>query len=183
MQHFTLTLAAALATLPIATLADPGSFTRDGVEIHYDDTGHGPAVVFLHAFAGTSTLWERTGLAPYGGLRTITYDARGHGASGKPTDPDAYGTQMVDDLAALLDDRGLEAAHLVGYSMGAETALAFAADNPERVLSLTVAGSGWSGPAQAAVYGFIAEALVESASFGAFMAATTPEGTPDLSPE
>ena len=89
---------------------------------------------------------------------------------------------MVDDLAALLEDRGIDAAHIVGYSMGAETALAFAVEHPERVLSLTVAGSGWSGEAQAGTYGFVAQALSGSATFGGFMAAVAPKGV-ELTPE
>lgn len=180
MQRLSLTLtlapAVTLASLPVATLADPGSFTRDGVEIHFTDEGTGPAVVFLHAFAGSSALWTAAGLAPLEGRRTITYDARGHGASDKPTDSGAYGDEMVDDLAALLADRGIAAAHIVGYSMGAETALAFAAAHPDRVLSLTVAGSGWSGEEQAGTYGYVAEALSGAATFGEFMAAVAPEG-------
>ncbi|MEZ5721344.1 MAG: alpha/beta hydrolase [Paracoccaceae bacterium] len=149
MQKLSRALTAALATLPFAVFADQGSFASDGVEIHYTDEGTGPAVVYLHALGGTSTLWESAGLAPLDGRRTITFDARGHGASDKPTGADAYGARMVDDLAALLEDRGIDAAHIVGYSMGAETALAFAVEHPERVLSLTVAGSGWSGEVQA----------------------------------
>ena len=182
MQKLSRALTAALATLPFAVFADQGSFASDGVEIHYTDEGTGPAVVYLHALGGTSTLWESAGLAPLDGRRTITFDARGHGASDKPTGADAYGARMVDDLAALLEDRGIDAAHIVGYSMGAETALAFAVEHPERVLSLTVAGSGWSGEAQAGTYGFVAQALSGSATFGAFMAAVAPEGV-ELTPE
>lgn len=182
MQKLSRALTAALATLPFAVFADQGSFASDGVEIHYTDEGTGPAVVYLHALGGTSTLWESAGLAPLDGRRTITFDARGHGASDKPTGADAYGARMVDDLAALLEDRGIDAAHIVGYSMGAETALAFAVEHPERVLSLTVAGSGWSGEVQAGTYGFVAQALSGSATFGGFMAAVAPKGV-ELTPE
>lgn len=182
MHRLTLAISATFAMLPLAGFADQGRFLSDGLEIHYTDEGTGPAVVFLHAFAGTSALWQSAGLAPLDGLRTVTFDARGHGASGKPTDQEAYGQQMVDDLAALLADRGLGEAHIVGYSMGAETALAFAARYPEKVLSLTVAGSGWSGEAQAGVYGFISGALSHAATFGDFMAAVTPKGTETLTP-
>lgn len=187
MHRFAISRAApaviAIAALPFAALADQGRFTNDGVTIHYTDEGTGPAVVLLHAFAGSSALWQTAGLAPRDGLRTITYDARGHGASDKPTDPDAYGAQMVDDLAALLEARGVAQAHIVGYSMGAETALNFAALHPEKVLSLTVAGSGWSSEPEAATYGFIAGALTEAENFGAFMAAVAPADAPDLTAE
>ena len=47
---------------------------------------------------------------------------------------------LVDDLEAFADELGLDAFHLVGFSMGGMTALAFAARRPERLLSLVVAG-------------------------------------------
>lgn len=168
--------AAAFAFLPLAAQSEQGQFDSDGVEIQFTDEGTGPAVVYLHAFAGNSSLWTSAGLAPLDGYRTITYDARGHGASDAPSAANAYGLHMVSDLARLLDDLGLEEAHIVGYSMGAETALRFAALYPDRVTSLVVAGSGWSGEVQAGTYGYISQALAGSASFGDFMAAMAAAG-------
>lgn len=162
--------AAALVAIPMQALADNGTFISDGVTLHFTDQGTGPAVVMLHAFAGSSTLWESNGLMPLDGFRAISFDARGHGASGKPTTADAYGTQLVDDVIELLDSRGIESAHIVGYSMGAETALKLATEHPERILSLVLAGSGWSGEDEAQTYGFVSGALSESATFGDFMA-------------
>ena len=181
MHRFILPFGAALIALPLSATAETGSFDNAGVTIHYADEGEGPAVVLLHSFAGSSAMWPAVGLAPLDGFRTITFDARGHGASDKPTDADAYGARMVDDLRALMDARDVEQAHVVGYSMGAEIALKFAVDHPSRVLSLVVAGSGWSGEAEAGTYGFVADALAASASFGDFMAAMAPEG--DVSEE
>ncbi|GAA3855371.1 alpha/beta hydrolase [Celeribacter arenosi] len=168
---------AALFALPFALLADDGTIISDGVPLHYSDEGTGPAVVMLHAFAGSSDLWESNGLMPLDGFRVISLDARGHGDSGKPTSSDAYGTQMVDDAIRIMDVRGVETAHIVGYSMGAETALKLATTHPDRVLSLVVAGSGWSGEAEAQTYGFISDALGGVATFGDFMAAMAPDET------
>ena len=71
------------------------------------------------------------------GHRVITYDARGHGASTPAPDPDAYDyDDLVSDLQAVLDDRGLDRAVLAGASMGAHTALRLALDAPERVAGL-----------------------------------------------
>jgi len=162
---------AAVFALPFGALADEGTFFSDGVALHYIDEGTGPAVVLLHAFAGTSALWTSNGLMPLDGFRTLAFDARGHGESDKPTDPGAYGTELVDDVIRLMDARGIEEAHIVGYSMGAETALKLAVDHPERILSLVVAGSGWSGEKEAQVYGFVSDALGASDTFGDFMAA------------
>ena len=46
MQKLSRALTAALATLPFAVFAEQGSFASDGVEIHYNDEGTGPAVVY-----------------------------------------------------------------------------------------------------------------------------------------
>lgn len=166
---------AALFALPMLAFADEGTFVSDGVPLHYTDKGTGPAVVMLHAFAGSSTLWDSNGLLPLDGFRAISFDARGHGASGKPAHADAYGTQMVYDVIGLMDERGIEAAHIVGYSMGAETALKLATTHPDRVLSLVIGGSGWSGADEIQTYGFIADALGNVDTFGDFMTAMTPD--------
>lgn len=165
-----LTTAVVLA-MPPGARAEDGTFLSDGVTLHYTDEGTGQAVVLLHAFAGSSALWASNGLMPLDGFRTLAFDARDHGESAKPTDPGAYGAEMVDDVIRLMDARGIQVAHVVGYSMGAETALKLATAHPGRILSLVVAGSGWSGEKEAQVYGFVSDALGASATFGDFMAA------------
>ena len=71
------------------------------------------------------------------GHRVISYDARGHGDSGPAPDPTAYQySDLVADLGAVLDARGLGRVVLVGASMGAATTLAYALDHPERVAAL-----------------------------------------------
>lgn len=157
-----------------AALAETGTFSSAGVPIHFVDEGMGETVIYLHGFAGSSAIWSATGLLPLDGFRTIAYDARGHGQSGKPQDTVAYGQELVEDVIRLMDERGIEAAHLVGYSMGAETALSLVAEYPDRVLSVVAAGSGWSGETEAQTYGFIAGALSDSETFADFMTAMAP---------
>jgi len=51
----------------------------------------------------------------------ILIDARGHGASDKPHDPEAYRTEtMVADVVSVLNDLNIEKAHFLGYSMGGQ---------------------------------------------------------------
>ena len=190
--HFTTTrpartvaAAAALAltlSLSPAALAETGTFESAGVPLHFVDEGEGEPVIYLHGFAGSSTLWSAAGLMPLEGFRTIAFDARGHGKSGKPEAVADYGDALVDDVIRLMDARGVTAAHVVGYSMGAETALKLATTHPERVLSVVAAGSGWSGDEEAQAYGFIAGALGEVGSFGEFMVAMSPPDQ-ELPPE
>lgn len=177
-----LALALSLAALSTPVLAETGEIQSAGVPIHFIDEGEGETVVYLHGFAGSSDLWSAVGLLPLDGFRTIAFDARGHGQSGKPDDQSAYGTELVEDVIRLMDARGVEQAHIVGYSMGAETALKLATEHHDRVLSVVAAGSGWSTEAEVQTYGFVASALGEAATFGDFMVAMAPPGE-ELSPE
>jgi 3-oxoadipate enol-lactonase len=69
--------------------------------------------------------------------RVVTYDTRGHGESPAPTGPYDL-DDLVDDLVALLDDIGVERAHVVGLSLGGMTGMRLAARNPERVERLAL---------------------------------------------
>ena len=125
----------------------------DGVEIAYQEwrpTGESglPPVVVHHGFIADATVnWVRPGVVDAlvaAGRRVIAPDARGHGASGKPTDPAAYGeATMARDLAALLDHAGTGPVDLVGYSMGAVVATIFTLRDP-RVRRLVIGGIGAS---------------------------------------
>lgn len=128
----------------------PRFTTSDGVAIAYDfddsAPGDAPPIVLLHGFAVDSQIaWNSTGIAD--GLadadrKTLTVDARGHGASDKPHDPGQYGEgRMAEDVRELIDAIGLATYDLVGYSMGAVTALLLAARD-HRVRRLVVGGVG-----------------------------------------
>jgi pimeloyl-ACP methyl ester carboxylesterase len=75
--------------------------------------------------------------------RVISLDLPGHGASDKPDAESAYGAQMADDFALLLDHLKVEKAHFIGYSLGGMVALKFASRHPDRVKSLILGGMGW----------------------------------------
>ena len=109
----------------------------NGIELHYQEYGEGPPVVFLHgAGGGTQIGWFQQ--IPYfeRHYRCIVIDHRGFGSS---TDPDKEGpTRFADDLEALLDRLGIERAALIAQSMGGWTALGFAFRNPSRVSALVM---------------------------------------------
>ena len=125
------------------------SFDSNGVPIHYVDRGRGEAVVLIHGFTGSQ---ERHFGAPgiigaleTAGYRAIALDCRGHGQSGKPTDPAQYGLEMVRDVVRLLDHLKIDRAHIVGYSMGGAIANQVLIQYPKRVASITLVGAGWAG--------------------------------------
>ena len=77
------------------------------------------------------------------GRRVVAMDCRGHGESGKPHDPDAYGgTQMADDVIAMMDHLGIDVADLMGYSMGGVLSASLLVRHPERFRSVILAGIG-----------------------------------------
>lgn len=121
----------------------------DGVSIAYDDTGPAgsPPLLLIHGFSSNrQEAWKRTGwyasLAQRG-QRLIALDLRGHGESGKPRDPAAYGRDILRaDIVGLLDHLGVEWANVFGYSMGARLALSLAIHERERVGYLILGGVG-----------------------------------------
>jgi pimeloyl-ACP methyl ester carboxylesterase len=75
------------------------------------------------------------------GRHVVTIDARGHGQSGKPHDPAAYGAAMVLDVMRLADQLDAQRYDLVGYSLGAIVSLAVA-EHDRRVRRLVLGGIG-----------------------------------------
>ncbi|TXL78136.1 alpha/beta hydrolase [Vineibacter terrae] len=125
-------------------------FASDGVTIAYDDSGKRPSgrtVVMVHGFTSNRyESWRRVGwydALERKGIRGVALDCRGHGESGKPHDPAAYGrAAMVRDIVALMDHLGLAQVDLMGYSMGARLALATALEHPKRIDNLVLGGVG-----------------------------------------
>ncbi len=132
----------------------PHAYTN-GIVTFYEDAGEGTAVVLIHGYGADLRLWNAQVPALAGAdFRVIQYDVRGHGRSLVSPDGYTYETYAAD-LRDLLDrinverpvteSLGIEAAHLVGLSMGGGIALQFALDFPERVLSLTLVDSALPG--------------------------------------
>ena len=118
----------------------------DGLELAYDVDGEGPPVVLHHGFAAdVDANWVRPGIVDAlvrSGRTVVALDARGHGRSAKPHDPDAYrGAVMARDVSALLDRLGMGAVDVVGYSMGGLVTSLLLADEP-RVRSAVLGGVG-----------------------------------------
>ncbi len=122
----------------------------DGVEIAYQQWGEPdggrPPVVLHHGFIADANLnWVGPGVVDAlvaAGRFVVAPDARGHGASGKPHDPAAYGeSAMARDLGRLFDLMAASELDLVGYSMGAIVSLLTASEDP-RVRRLVVGGVG-----------------------------------------
>jgi pimeloyl-ACP methyl ester carboxylesterase len=118
--------------------------SEGGVGLYYEEAGNGTPILFVHEFAGDHRSWEPQVRALARRYRCVTYAARGYPPSDVPTDPAAYSQDLaVADALAVLDDLGIERAHVVGLSMGAFCALHLGLRHPGRTASLVVAGCGY----------------------------------------
>ena len=118
--------------------------TSDGVELHAESVGRGDAILFVHEYAGDHRSWEPQVRRFSRSHRCIAYAARGYPPSQVPAAADAYSQQRaVDDAVAVLDGLGVEAADVVGISMGGFAGLHLAMQHPARVRSLVIAGTGY----------------------------------------
>src|SRR5580698_8158846 len=112
-----------------------------GIEVYYEERGSGPHhLLVAHGLFGSVSLSTSVAadIAALG-MHVISYDARAHGKSGH-TAPhqDYYRPALADDMHGLLEALGLSRVSIFGSSMGAGTALMFAIDHPDRVMSLVL---------------------------------------------
>jgi 3-oxoadipate enol-lactonase len=107
------------------------------VQIHYTVEGQGEPVLLIPGLGMSSVTWEAVGSRLSSAHRLIYADPRGSGASDTPDVP-YTGDLVAADMAAVLDDVGLDSAHVVGMSMGGLIAQNLALEHPERVRSLTL---------------------------------------------
>ena len=122
----------------------PTARASDGVRLHYEESGEGTPLLFVHEFAGDHRSWQPQVNHFKAEYRCITYAARGYPPSDVPADVGAYSqARAVEDATAVLDAAGVEAAHVVGLSMGGFATLHLVLSHPQRVHSAVVAGVGY----------------------------------------
>jgi pimeloyl-ACP methyl ester carboxylesterase len=131
--------------------------TANGIKIAYETHGSSPGapLVLINGWLGSLVSWDQGFINELvgAGFRLITFDQRDVGFSSRVT---RGGTSpwlrllpwrvwrrplytlhdMADDVAGLLDALGIDAAHVVGISLGGHVAQVFATDHPTRTLSL-----------------------------------------------
>lgn len=116
--------------------------TSDGLTLSYrldDYTApwhDAETVILLHAAMGSSN--RLYAWAPHlaGKYRVVRPDLRGHGRSQVPAADQLDLARLVLDLRELMDDLGIEKAHIAGSSAGGIIAMRFAIDHPDRIASL-----------------------------------------------
>ncbi|RZI61727.1 MAG: alpha/beta hydrolase [Rubrivivax sp.] len=96
----------------------------DGMPLSVQEYGDaaGAPVIFVHGLLGSHLSWEAQVESPaLRRHRLITFDLRGHGQSGKPSEPERYvdGRRWGQDLAAVIRASGARRPVVVGWSLGA----------------------------------------------------------------
>lgn len=111
----------------------------NGLSVGYDVTGAGPPLVMLHSASSLGRADFAAQIPAFGrAFRVYLPDARGHGRTRWDV-ADGFSQEMLtDDALALVDALELESFHLLGFSMGAMTALQVAARIPDRIRTLVV---------------------------------------------
>jgi 3-oxoadipate enol-lactonase len=110
----------------------------DDIQLAYDDTGSGPAVVLIHGYPFNRSLWNEQVETLSSTYRVVTPDLRGFGESDTSEGPVTM-NRMAQDVAELMDQLGIEQAVIGGLSMGGYVALAFVKQFPSRVKALVLA--------------------------------------------
>jgi pimeloyl-ACP methyl ester carboxylesterase len=135
-------------------------YAKNGeISIYYEVEGKGLPLVMLHGLSGCGDGWRDSCFvdALKDDCRIILMDCRGHGKSDKPYDPALYGgTHNTEDVKAVLDDVGIAAANLFGYSYGGGLTFECAKRMPQRIISIICGGCGARLPDREMVEGQIA---------------------------
>lgn len=108
------------------------------IDLAYSDEGHGPPIVFLHAFPLNRTTWEPQVAGLAGHYRIITIDLRGHGESDAPMWRYTL-DQFAEDVKGLLDHLAIAHATFVGLSMGGYILFALHRKYPTLIRALVLA--------------------------------------------
>jgi pimeloyl-ACP methyl ester carboxylesterase len=117
------------------------TIAANGLQIGYDAVGDGPPLVVLHG----ATVTGRSHLDPHldrlsSAFRLYLPDARGHGATRWDAAAGFSTAHLVADLAGFVDALRLATFHLLGFSMGAMTALQYATEHADRLETLVLVG-------------------------------------------
>lgn len=108
-------------------------------KIVWQENGTGTPLVLLHGIGSSAASWAAQ-LAHFGQrYRTVAWNAPGYGGSTPLPEEAPEVSAYAQALAGLLDRLQIAKAHVIGHSLGSLMAARFAAQYPERILTLTLA--------------------------------------------
>ena len=101
---------------------------KNGMELYYEDIGEGKPVILMHGWTSNHTIYTEPVKLLAGKGRFIYYDHRGHGGSKSANREPASVETLASDLHEMIETLGLSDVTLVGWSMGAATAMTYIRD-------------------------------------------------------
>ena len=139
---------AAAVPLHVAPSNDDGLALRyytvtsaDGTRLQaWTNDVDGPTVLLCNGLGTNPYAWPAL-LDPECGVRVISWNHRGIGGSDRPADPERVGVdEFVEDAVAVLDDAGVDACAVMGWSIGVNTMFELVVTHPDRVTGLFAVG-------------------------------------------
>jgi len=119
----------------------------NGVRLHVQSAGQGPAVVLLHGFPDNHVVWRKQ-VAPLvaAGFRVLAPDLRGCGDSDMPQEVSAYQLRhLCADVLAILDQLDIAKARIVGHDWGAALGWLLCMQAPQRIEQFVALSVGHPG--------------------------------------
>jgi pimeloyl-ACP methyl ester carboxylesterase len=115
-------------------------------ELHYERRGEGPLLLLIQGMSGTHVSWGE----PFRSMlerefEVVAFDNRGIGLSGPVEGPFTI-AEMAADTVGLMDELGMDSAHVVAISMGGMIAQELALAHPGRLRTLTLGCTYCGGP-------------------------------------
>lgn len=110
------------------------------ITLHFIEKGEGTPFFLLHGNDDSCAYFAAQIEAFSRRYHVYALDTRGHGQSPRGRAPFTL-SQFADDLAAFLDEHGIDRAHILGFSDGGNIALTFALRYPDRVEKLILNGA------------------------------------------
>lgn len=137
---------------------DREAVSDDGTTIRYTVRGpdDAPPVVLCAGYLCPDNFWWHLAPELARTRRVVLLNYRGVGASDHPTEPGFLGrnlramdysmANLAADVRAVMDTEAIEAAPLVGHSMGCQVALELYRSDPERVVALLLVTGPYTSP-------------------------------------
>ncbi len=115
--------------------------SSDGTELQaWTNDVSGPTVLLCNGLGTNPYSWPAL-LDPDCGVHVISWNHRGTGGSERPVDTEHVGIDaFAEDAIAVMDDAGIDACALMGWSMGVNTMFEVAVTHPDRVTGLYAVG-------------------------------------------
>lgn len=122
---------------------EQGRVLINGRYLTYQRTGgHKPALLLAHGFTDSGFCWSHLALHLAADYDVVMPNAIGHATSDRVTAPLSL-SDMVDDLAAIIQTLGLAQPAVLGHSMGAGVAALLAAQHPALVRAVALEDPPW----------------------------------------